>query len=121
MPSLPIPSPWARGKTATSGGPIMQFNSAFANPVAYFRGTNGTSSRVGLWDIGDAWGAKSSQNSAANDFSLGTVNVLVDQMFVGKGASQSYINGANTPGNGTLTFSAGTVDVNTPRGGLQHG
>jgi autotransporter-associated beta strand protein len=102
-----------RGKTVSPGGPIMQFNSTFANPVAYFRGTNGTGSRVGMWDIGDAWGAKTSQNSAANDFSLGTVNALVDQMFVGVGASQTYINGANTPGNGSLTFSAGTIDVNT--------
>ena len=102
-----------RGKTATSGGPLMQFNSSFANPVAYFRGTNGNASRVGTWSIGDAQGAKTSQNSAANDFSLGTVNALVDQMFVGKGASQAIINGANTPGNGTLTFSAGTFDVNT--------
>ena len=102
-----------RGKTVSPGGPIMQFNSTFANPVAYFRGTNGTASRVSLWDIGDAWGAKSSQNSASADFTLGTVNAMVDQMFVGVGASQSYINGANTPGNGTLTFAAGTIDVNT--------
>ena len=102
-----------RGKTVSPGGPMMQFNSAFANPVAWFRGTNGNASRVSLWSIGDAWGAKTSQNSAANDFSLGTVNALVDQMFVGTGASQSHINGANVPGNGTLTFGAGTFDVNT--------
>jgi autotransporter-associated beta strand protein len=102
-----------RGKTAASGGPILQFNSTFANPVAWFRGTNGSASRVGMWSIGDAWGAKTSQNSAANDFSLGTVNALVDQMFIGMGASQSHINGANTPGNGTLTLGASTFDVNT--------
>src|ERR1019366_5103855 len=102
-----------RGKTVSPGGPMMQFNSAFANPVAWFRGTNGNASRISLWSIGDAWGAKTSQNSAANDFSLGTVNALVDQMFVGTGASQSHINGANVPGNGTLTFEAGTFDVNT--------
>jgi autotransporter-associated beta strand protein len=104
-----------RGKSATAdngGGSSMLFNSSFANPVAYFRGTNGSASRVGMWSIGDAQGAKTSQNSGTNDFSLGTVNALVDQMFVGKGASDAILNGANVTGNGTLTFSAGTLDVN---------
>src|ERR1035441_4798288 len=40
-----------RGKTVSPGGPMMQFNSAFANPVAWFRGTNGNASRVSLWSI----------------------------------------------------------------------
>ncbi|HVM50059.1 MAG TPA: autotransporter-associated beta strand repeat-containing protein, partial [Candidatus Acidoferrum sp.] len=102
-----------RGKTVSPGGPIIQFNSSFTNPVAYFRGTNGASSRIGMWSIADAWGAKTSQNSASADFSLGTVNALVDQMWIGVGASQTHLNGANVPGNGTLTLGAGIIDVNT--------
>jgi hypothetical protein len=47
-----------RGKTVSPCGPMMQFNSAFANPVAWFRGTNGNASRVSLWSIGDAWGPR---------------------------------------------------------------
>src|SRR5258708_17514987 len=91
----------------------MLFNSIFANAVAYFRGTNGTASRVGTWTIGDAWGAKSSQSYGTNDFTGGTVSALVDQLFVGKGANSALISGANVVGNGTLTFNAGTMDINT--------
>jgi len=70
---------------------------------------------------------KGSQNSAASDFSLGTVNALVDQMFVGLGASQVLRQRRQRYRQRTLTFSAGTIDVNTPgdrlwqgRGGPRH-
>jgi fibronectin-binding autotransporter adhesin len=103
-----------RGKSYVGGGSSMLFNSSFANPVAYFRGTNGSASRVGTWTIGDAWGAKTvAQNFGTNDFSGGTVDALVDQMFVGRGASTANLSGANVVGNGTLIFTAGTFDVNT--------
>jgi hypothetical protein len=46
-----------RGKTDTTGSSML-FNSSFANPTAYFRGTSGAASRVGTWSIGDAWGSK---------------------------------------------------------------
>jgi len=102
-----------RGKSATSGGSSMLFNSSFANSTAFLRGTNGDSSRVGLWTIGDAWGAKSSQNSGASDFTLGNVDALVNQMFVGRGASVAIANGANVAGVGTLSIGAGRFDVNS--------
>ncbi|HZM03382.1 MAG TPA: autotransporter-associated beta strand repeat-containing protein, partial [Candidatus Saccharimonadales bacterium] len=102
-----------RGKTASFGGPSMLFNSSFASPAAWFRGASGGTNRVGTWTIGDAWDGKSSQNYGTNDFSLGTVNALVDQMFVGRGASTANGTGANVAGNGTLIFGAGTLNVNT--------
>jgi autotransporter-associated beta strand protein len=101
-----------RGKTDGSGA-LMQFNSAFTSPTVYFRGTNGSSSRVGTWFIGDGYGSRTFYAYGTCDFSLGTVNALVDTMYVGRGASTAYGAGANNPGYGTLIFGAGTIDVNT--------
>jgi len=109
-----------RGKTDNTGSSML-FNSTFASPTAYFRGTNGATSRVGTWSIGDANGSKITTFTTAVgtcDFSLGTVNALVDTMFVGKGASTAIGSGANTLGLGTLTFGAGTIDVNTLQVGV---
>ena len=101
-----------RGKTDASGS-SMVFNSSFDSPVAVFRGTNGVASRVGLWSIGDAYGSRTYWTYGTCDFSLGRVDALVDTMYVGKGASVALGSGANNPGTGTLTFNAGTIDVNT--------
>ena len=101
-----------RGKTDNNGA-LLNFNSAFSSPTAYFRGTNGAASRVGTWTIGDGYGSKSFYAYGACDFSLGTVSALVGTMYVGKGASTANGSGANDPGTGTLTLAAGTMDVNT--------
>jgi autotransporter-associated beta strand protein len=109
-----------RGKTDDTGSSML-FNTNFANPTAYFRGTSGASSRVGTWSIGDAWGSKVTtylSSVGTCDFSLGTVNALVDTMYVGKGASTAIGSGANITGLGTLTFGAGTIDVNTLQVGV---
>jgi autotransporter-associated beta strand protein len=100
-----------RGKTDNNGG-LIQFTNAFSSPTAYFRGTNGNSSRVGSWGIGDAAGGRSLYTYGACDFSSGSVNAMVDTMFVGRGATVDTGNSSN-PGTGTLTFSAGSLDLNT--------
>jgi autotransporter-associated beta strand protein len=97
-----------------SVGASMLFNSSFPSPTAYFRGTNGSNSRVGSWVIGNGDTSKTTSVSlfasiGTCDFSLGTVNALVNTMFIGEGSS---VSGGNW-GNGTLTLNAGTIDVNT--------
>ena len=101
-----------RGKTDNSGA-MMQFNSAFVSPTAIFRGTNGAASRVGTWFIGDGFGSRTYFAFGTCDFSVGSVDALVDTMYVGRGAAVAFGAGANDAGTGTLTFNAGTVDVNT--------
>jgi autotransporter-associated beta strand protein len=101
-----------RGKTDGTGA-SMVFNSAFTSPTAYFRGTNGNSSRVGTWSIGDGFGSRTYFVFGTCDFSGGTVDALINNMFVGKGADVANGSGANDAGTGTLTFTAGNVDVNT--------
>jgi hypothetical protein len=93
----------------------LAFSSRFSNPAAYFRAADGESPVVS-WSIGDAsaQSVSSSSTSGTNDFSLGTVDALVDAMSVGVGQTAT---GAN--GSGVLTFSSGVINVNTLNIGVQ--
>jgi autotransporter-associated beta strand protein len=88
------------------------FNPAFSasNPYAYIRGTNGGSARVGAYKVGDnSAGSQTNPDSATNDFTGGTVDAMIDNLFVGFSRS-SGVN--SNQGVGTLTFNAGTIDAN---------
>jgi autotransporter-associated beta strand protein len=103
-----------KSRTTTS---TMLFNSAFASPSAYFRGTN-TTGRVSTWYVGDGGVGKVTGFVCygTNDFSLGTVDALVGSMYVGAGSSATGNGGSvssSAVGNGTLTMNAGNIDVNT--------
>ncbi len=98
-----------RGK----GTGTMLFNSAFASPTAVFRGTGGSSSRVSAWIIGDGFSSRTFLASGTNDFTLGTVDILADQMFVGKGASSASGSLPDT-GTGTLSFNAAAPSTSIP-------
>jgi pectin methylesterase-like acyl-CoA thioesterase len=91
------------------------FNPVFIgnNPVAYFYGMNGPGSRVTWWAIGDGGNSASSSHGgyATNDFTGGTINAFVNVMSLGRDcAPQQTWSG---PNKGVLTFTAGTIDVNT--------
>ena len=94
---------------------MLAFNSRFANPTAYFRDSDGVSP-VSQWSIGDNSAQSSSSSTSAGtcDFSLGTVDALVNNLSVGIGQTST---GANSTG--TLTFSAGIINVNTLQIGVQ--
>jgi hypothetical protein len=103
------------GKSKSTGGhALLAFNPVFtnANPTAVFRGTNGSSSRVTFFSIGDnvTGGSTSSGAFGTVDFSFGSIDALVEQMFLGidKLANTS----STTPNTGTLNFTFGTVNVN---------
>ncbi len=92
---------------------LLAFNPALLGhqPTALFRASDGVG-RVGLWTIGDnSSGSLTGPTSATNDFTGGSIDALVDKLFVGRGRVGTT---ANT-GIGVLTFSAGTMDVNTLR------
>jgi autotransporter-associated beta strand protein len=95
---------------------ILRFNAAFTNAGALFRGSDG-SSRVSSWNIGDnsLQSSSSSASIGTNDFTGGTVDILVDAMVLGK--SQKTTNGATSLG--VLTFTSGGIDVNTVQIGAQ--
>ena len=90
----------------------MLFNSGLINPTAYFRGTNGSGSRVRFWTIGDmsSSGSSSANCSGTNDFTGGTVNALVDTMSLGRDRQGGNTGSSTTKG--TLIFGAGTINVN---------
>ena len=104
---------FGRSKASASSAAVMSFNPAFANPSAFFRGVGGSSSRVTWWSIGDmADNASSAQVSVGtNDFSLGTVNALVDTLSLARDCTPQHtsLTGNNI---GVLTFTAGTIDAN---------
>jgi hypothetical protein len=94
---------------------MLAFNSRFANPSAYFRNVDGISA-VDSWSIGDnsAQSSSSSSSTGTIDFSLGSVDALVNTISVGVGQTST---GANS--SGTLTFVSGTINVNTLQIGVQ--
>jgi autotransporter-associated beta strand protein len=98
-----------------SGG-IFDFNPAFTNittPSLYLRGN--TNSRVTTFNIGDNSSASAAIGSSCSgvvDFSGGTVNALVGSMTLGYGQPIGG-SGATGTATGTLTITAGTLDVNT--------
>lgn len=93
----------------------LLFNPVFtnSNPYAYFRGTNGNTSRVSSWILGNNSGqtTTSSISDATNDFSSGTLDAMVNSMTIG--ISEHGSGTTSGSGNGTFTFSAGTNNVNT--------
>lgn len=91
----------------------MLFNPGWTSPVAYFRGTSGAGSRVRFWSVGDmaSSGSSSAIANGTNDFSGGTVDILVDTMSLGRDRQGG--NTGTTITRGTFIYTAGTLDANT--------
>ena len=91
----------------------MLFNVGLNNPAAYFRGAVGGNSRIRFWTIGDmaSNGSSSATAQGTNDFSGGIVDAMVDTMSLGRDRQGGNTGTAATKG--TLTFTAGIIDVNT--------
>ena len=90
----------------------MLFNPALIGlgPSAWFRGQDGVSA-VGTWSLGDGVvNGGSSGSTGVNDFTGGTVNALVNTMYVGRAANTATGSGTST---GTLTFDDGVFNVGT--------
>jgi autotransporter-associated beta strand protein len=88
----------------------LAFNPAFlaSNPVAYIRGPGG--SAVTNWAIGDGINTSGTSTGPGGtvNFNGGTVNAVVNAMWLGKPSQTS----ATAPtAHGTLSFSAGTISV----------
>ena len=105
-----------------SGG-ALRFNPAFTNttvPSLFLRGHSGT--RVTTWNIGDnssATAAIGSSCSGVADFSGGTVDAMVGSMTLGDGQPIGG-SGATGTATGTLTMTAGAININTLEIGFQN-
>lgn len=106
------------GLKKQNSGATMEFNSAFtgSGPVAYFYGTNGVGSRVSTWAIGDGQttGGTITCQGLAN-FTGGTVNAMINSMWLGRDSTGA--SAGSEVNSGTLTFSAGTINVNNMTNG----
>ena len=106
-----------KSKASAPAAATMKFNPNFVGyqPVAYFRGVGGDSTRVTWWAVGDMAGYGSSAQYAVgtNDFTGGYVDALVDIMSLGRDTSGSQTGtGSGRVNTGTLIFDKGVIDVN---------
>jgi fibronectin-binding autotransporter adhesin len=98
-------------------GALMAFNPVFTNNsvcAAYFRGTNGITSRVSSWIMGDNANQTTTGSGTGIgicDFSSGTLDAMVDTMIVGRSETGASTGAGN--GTGSFTFGAGSNNVNT--------
>jgi poly(beta-D-mannuronate) lyase len=108
------------GRGTQSNAPcLLAFNPAFASnsPSAFFRAADSVSA-IGIWAIGDnssgdsGWGP----SPATVDFTGGAVDVLITNLFVGRGHDG---NASGSTGVGTLTFDTGTVNGGVIKVGAQ--
>ena len=100
---------------------LIRFNPAFTNlttPTFFLRGTNGGSTRTTTWTIADADTEATVPVfvSANVDLSGGKLNALVNTVIIGRGATTATDTGF---AQGTLSITAGTLDVNTLQIGVQ--
>jgi fibronectin-binding autotransporter adhesin len=104
------------------GSCSIRFNPDFigSSPTAWFRGAAGDPNRVTTWSIADSGtGTGTVTTTGTNDFTGGTVNALVDTIYVARTSQSTSASAANGNPVGTLTFDAGIIDVNTLRVGYQ--
>jgi pectin methylesterase-like acyl-CoA thioesterase len=106
----------------TKGLASMLFGSAFTNnnPTAVFRGTNGGTTRVSYWAVGDT-GTRGGSGSGrgTNDFTYGTLDAMVNIMILGQdtwagsGAPGDTASATSLGSYGVFNFPKGNLDVNT--------
>jgi pectin methylesterase-like acyl-CoA thioesterase len=107
------------GNNSNPAHGVIMFNPAFgANaPSAYFRGVTGATdptSRITWWGVGDGNSSASSSNGGGgtNDFSLGSIDALINVLSLARDAGSSSDTWVG-PHKGVFTFASGTVDANT--------
>ncbi len=91
----------------------MLFNTGLNSPVAVFRGTNGPTSRVRFLTIADmaSSGGSSGNCSGTNDFTAGSVDMMVDTMSLARDRVGAH--SGTSIVTGTFNFANGIVDANT--------
>jgi hypothetical protein len=116
----------ALAQNRAGGNPnSLRFNPVFTNttvalmPIASFRNTNG--GRMSLLGIGVDSGTTGPGSNARGVLNLtgGLVDMLVDTMWLGRDRSGDIATNNGAVALGVLTFTAGTVDVNTLIAGYQ--
>jgi len=98
---------------------FLSFNPAVlgSHPTAYFRAAD-TTSKVGIWLIADnsAGDGGWEPSPAIADFTGGTVDLAVTNLYVGRGRDG---NALGSTGVGTLTFDSGIINAMIARAGTQ--
>jgi len=114
MDSIVVGGSVGKGESATRG---LRFNTdtnvipSGVIPAALFRGVDGIS-RMSVFAVSDNAGPDGAGSSSKGiaDFSGGTVDALVDRLYIGRDRQECK---DNDSANGTLVVGAGVFDVNT--------
>ncbi len=102
-----------------SGTPTIQFNPSFQgnNPTVYIYGTNGPGSRVSTWAMGDGQTTSGTMTeTGVASFTNGTVNASVNSMWLARNSPKA--NSTSPHADGTLSISAGVINVNNLTNGV---
>jgi hypothetical protein len=99
------------------GNGAMVFPSHFtaSNPVAIFRGAGGLNDRMAMFAMADGAGvgASSSAAKAVVNFTGGTVDMLVDRLYLARERTNSSGASPSASPSATLTMNAGLIDANS--------
>lgn len=98
------------------GNGAMLFNPSFtaSNPIAIFRGAGGMNDRMAMFAMSDgaAVGASSSAAKSVVNFTSGTVDMLVDRLYMSRNRTNSSGSTPSASPSAALTMNAGIIDAN---------
>lgn len=98
------------------GNGAMVFHPSFtaSNAIAIFRGPAGMNDRMAMLALSDGAGEGSSSSAAkaVMNFSAGTVDILVDRMYLSRDRTNSSGSPPSSSPSSTFTMGAGIVDAN---------
>jgi autotransporter-associated beta strand protein len=103
---------------AKTANTYVTFNSGLSSPSVKFRDAAGVGRSTWLIADSSTTAGSSSGCSAILNFTGGTVDALLDRVYIGVG--QAGNNAYYVGGNGTLTYDLGTIDLNTLELGYQY-
>ncbi len=106
----------ASASPGLDGNGAMVFNPSFtaSNPIAIFRGSGGMNDRMAMFAMSDGAGIGASSSAAKSviNFTNGTVDMLVDRLYMSRERTNSSGTTPSASPSATLTMTAGVIDAN---------
>lgn len=106
----------ASASPGLDGNGAMVFNPSFTanNPIAIFRGAAGMNDRMAMFAMSDGAGIGGSSSAAKSviNFTGGTVDMLVDRLYLSRDRTNSTGSPPSSSPSATLTMATGVIDAN---------
>ena len=97
-----------------NGAMVFHPNFTASNPIAIFRGAGGINDRMAMFAMSDGAGIGASSSAAKSvvNFTGGTVDMLVDRLYLSRERTNSSGSSPSASPSATLTMNAGVIDAN---------